>query len=168
MRTWYTVKVGVCPGTVRIRVEKLKYRRHIQQHLLQGVPDGDKSDATLETYRNMYKINVLSTIRTAPLSSQTRCSGLDGSMILVIAILYSCFLTCACIRPGTTPRCTTGSVLELLDANDLELRLLSMATLTNILSFSDTLLLSREECIDAVNDRFHIVVDAIKRCDRFF
>lgn len=43
-----------------------------------------------------------------------------------------------------------------------------MATLTNILSFSDTLLLSREECIDAVNDRFHIVVDAIKRCDSFF
>ena len=37
-RTWYRVKVVVCPGTVRIRVEKLKYRRHIQQHLYKACP----------------------------------------------------------------------------------------------------------------------------------
>ena len=66
---------------------------------------------------------------------------------------------------GTTPRCATGSVLELLDAKDLELRLLSMATLANVLAFSDTLLLSREECIDAVHDRMDVVVGSIKRCD---
>lgn len=56
-------------------------------------------------------------------------------------------------------------MLELLDAKDLELRLLSTATLVNVLAFSDTLLLSREECIDAVHDRMDVVVGSIKRCD---
>lgn len=59
--------------------------------------------------------------------------------------------------------CATGSVLELYDAKDLELRLLSMATLANVLAFSNTLLLSRKECIDAVHDRMDVVAGAIKR-----
>eukprot|EP00903_Cladosiphon_okamuranus_P009429 g8991.t2 len=59
----------------------------------------------------------------------------------------------------------TGSVLELLDTKDLELRFLSIATLTNVLAFSDTLLLSHEECINAVHDRMDAVVAEIKRKD---
>lgn len=62
--------------------------------------------------------------------------------------------------------CATGLVLELLDTDNLELCTLSMTTLANILSFSDTVLLLREECIGAIHDRMDIVVGALKQmCD---
>lgn len=73
-------------------------------------------------------------------------------------------MVCAFVLARILPACATGSVLELLDTKGLELRILSMATLTNVLAFSDTLLLSHEECIYAVHDRMDVVVAEIKRC----
>lgn len=85
-------------------------------------------------------------------------------LLLVACVAYS--LICAHHIFGLAPpTCATGSVLELLDTKDLELRLVAMAALANVLAFSDTLLLSREECINAVRDRMDVVVDAIERCD---
>lgn len=57
-------------------------------------------------------------------------------------------------------------MLQLLDTSELELRLLSMATLANVLAFSDTLLLTREKCVGAIRDRMGVVVGAAKQmCD---
>lgn len=58
-----------------------------------------------------------------------------------------------------------GSVLDLLDANDTELRHLSLAILANLLAFSDSPLLSREECACAVRDHLDSVLLAIPKCD---
>lgn len=56
-----------------------------------------------------------------------------------------------------------GSVLELLDASNLELRILSTAIAANVLAFSDSLLLTNEECIDGFSDVMEVLLDAIKR-----
>lgn len=66
-------------------------------------------------------------------------------------------------------RTHTGSVLELLGTQrllktmNLDLRVLSMAIAANVLSFSDSLLSSREDCIDAFRDRMEIFLSAVKR-----
>lgn len=57
-----------------------------------------------------------------------------------------------------------GSVLELLDTSNLELRILSTAIAANVLAFSDSLLLTNEECIDGFSDAMELLLDAIKRC----
>lgn len=68
----------------------------------------------------------------------------------------------------STPR--SGLVLDLLrtprllEMVNLDLRVLSMAIAANVLSFSDTLLSSREECIDAFRDRMEIILDGVRRC----
>lgn len=54
-------------------------------------------------------------------------------------------------------------MLDLLDANDTELTHLSLAILANLLSFSDTPLLSREECVCAVRNRLDSVLLAIPK-----
>lgn len=54
-------------------------------------------------------------------------------------------------------------MLELLDSTDLELRMLAMVTAANVLSFSDTLLLTNKECIEAFSDCMEDLLDAIKR-----
>eukprot|EP00752_Nemacystus_decipiens_P010599 g9439.t1 len=62
-----------------------------------------------------------------------------------------------------------GLVLDLLETErlletmNLDLRELSMAIAANVLSFSDTLLPSREESIDAFNDRMEIFLDGVRR-----
>lgn len=56
-----------------------------------------------------------------------------------------------------------GPVLELLDSTDLELRMLAMVTAANILSFSDSLLLTNKDCIDAFSECMEDLLDAIKR-----
>lgn len=56
-----------------------------------------------------------------------------------------------------------GSVLELLDTSNLELRVLSLAIAANVLAFSDSLLLTNEECIDGFLDAMEVLLDAIKR-----
>lgn len=58
-----------------------------------------------------------------------------------------------------------GSVLCLLDSNDLELRHLSLSILTNMLAFPDTPLVSREDCLYAVIDHLDKVTAAINTCD---
>lgn len=58
---------------------------------------------------------------------------------------------------------TAGSVLELLDTSNLELRILSTAIAANVLAFSDSLLLTNEECIDGFYDCMEVLLDAIKR-----
>eukprot|EP00903_Cladosiphon_okamuranus_P009407 g8971.t1 len=58
-----------------------------------------------------------------------------------------------------------GSVLELLDTSNLELRMLSTAIAANVLAFSDSLLLTNEECIDGFLDVMEILLDAIKSRD---
>ena len=62
--------------------------------------------------------------------------------------------------------CAAGSVLELLDTSNLELRILSTAIAANVLAFSDSLLLTNEECIDGFSDSMEVFLDAIKRCVR--
>lgn len=56
-----------------------------------------------------------------------------------------------------------GSVLELLDTSNLELRILSTAIAANVLAFSDSLLLTNEECIDGFSDCMEVLLDAVKR-----
>lgn len=56
-----------------------------------------------------------------------------------------------------------GSVLELLDTSNLELRVLSTAIAANVLAFSDSLLLTNEECIDGFLEVMEVLLDAIKR-----
>lgn len=58
---------------------------------------------------------------------------------------------------------SAGPVLELLDASDLELRILSTAIAANILAFSDTLLLTNEACIDLFSDSLEDVLASTKR-----
>ncbi|CBN78350.1 expressed unknown protein [Ectocarpus siliculosus] len=55
-----------------------------------------------------------------------------------------------------------GSVLELLSTGNLELKILSMAIAANVLSFSDSLLMTHEECIDAFRDRMEALLDPVK------
>ncbi|CAM9707104.1 unnamed protein product [Ectocarpus sp. 13 AM-2016] len=55
-----------------------------------------------------------------------------------------------------------GSVLELLSTSNLELKILSMAIAANVLSFSDSLLMAHEECIDAFRDRMEALLDPVK------
>lgn len=57
-----------------------------------------------------------------------------------------------------------GSVLELLDTSNLELRTLSTAVAANVLAFSDSLLLTNEESIDGFFDCMEVLLDAVKRC----
>lgn len=63
----------------------------------------------------------------------------------------------------------TGSVLELLgmqtllEMMNLDLRVLSMAIATNVLSFLESLLSSREEYIDALRDRMETILSATNR-----
>ncbi|CAM9566008.1 unnamed protein product, partial [Ectocarpus fasciculatus] len=56
-----------------------------------------------------------------------------------------------------------GSVLELLGTGNLELKILSLAIAANILSFSDSLLMTHGECIDAFRDKMETLLDVIKR-----
>ena len=56
-----------------------------------------------------------------------------------------------------------GPVLELLDSMDLELRILATATAANVLSFSDSLLLTNKECIDAFFDSMEDLLSTAKR-----
>eukprot|EP00752_Nemacystus_decipiens_P010607 g9445.t1 len=58
-----------------------------------------------------------------------------------------------------------GSVLELLDTSNLELRILSTAIAANVLAFSDSLLLTNEDCIDGFSDAMEVLLDAIKSRD---
>ncbi|CAM9780187.1 unnamed protein product, partial [Ectocarpus sp. 8 AP-2014] len=58
-----------------------------------------------------------------------------------------------------------ASVLELLDTSNMELRALATAIAANVLSFSDSLLLTNEECIDGVSDSMGILLDAVKSRD---
>lgn len=53
--------------------------------------------------------------------------------------------------------------MELLDTDDLELRILATAISANLLSFSDSLLLANEECIDDFADSMEDLLDAAKR-----
>ncbi|CAB1115824.1 unnamed protein product [Ectocarpus sp. CCAP 1310/34] len=55
-----------------------------------------------------------------------------------------------------------ASVLELLDTSNMEVRMLATATAANVLSFSDSLLLTNEECIDGVSDSMGVLLDAVK------
>ncbi|CAN0495866.1 unnamed protein product [Ectocarpus sp. 12 AP-2014] len=55
-----------------------------------------------------------------------------------------------------------GPVLELLSTSNLELKILSMAIAANVLSFSDSLLMAHEECIDAFRDRMEALLDPVK------
>ncbi|CAM9787911.1 unnamed protein product [Ectocarpus fasciculatus] len=61
-----------------------------------------------------------------------------------------------------------GSVLELLgtqrvlETRNLDLRVLSMAIATNVLAFSGSLLLAREECIDAFRPMMEVFLCAVK------
>lgn len=57
-----------------------------------------------------------------------------------------------------------GSVMELLDTSNLELRTLSIAVAANVLAFSDSLLLTNEESIDGFCDCMEVLLDAVKRC----
>ncbi|CAM9226647.1 unnamed protein product [Ectocarpus sp. 4 AP-2014] len=60
---------------------------------------------------------------------------------------------------------TTGAlepVLELLSTSNLELKILSMAIAANVLSFSDSLLMAHEECIDAFRDRMEALLDPLQ------
>ncbi|CAM9555468.1 unnamed protein product, partial [Ectocarpus fasciculatus] len=56
-----------------------------------------------------------------------------------------------------------GSVLELLGTCNLELKILSLAIAANILSFSDSLLMTHGECIDTFRDKMETLLDVINR-----
>ncbi|CAM9437859.1 unnamed protein product [Choristocarpus tenellus] len=58
-----------------------------------------------------------------------------------------------------------GPLTELLDAPDLELRLLATATASNTLAFSDTLLLAKEACIDTFSEAMPELLDSVKSND---
>ena len=60
-------------------------------------------------------------------------------------------------------RQSQGLVLELLGTSNLEIRQLSTAIAANVLSFSDSLLLTNEEVIDAFSDSMDALLDAVKR-----
>lgn len=53
----------------------------------------------------------------------------------------------------------------MLGTGNLELKILSMAIAANVLSFSDSLLMTHEECIDAFRDRMEALLDPVKRWD---
>ncbi|CAN0356250.1 unnamed protein product, partial [Scytosiphon promiscuus] len=76
--------------------------------------------------------------------------------------------TLCCDKATVLPVVDAGalaSVLELLDTSNLELRILSTAIAANVLAFSDSLLLTHEECIDGLSDCMDILLDAaVKRC----
>ncbi|CAN0013646.1 unnamed protein product, partial [Laminaria digitata] len=55
-----------------------------------------------------------------------------------------------------------GSVLEMLGTSNLEIQILSTAIAANVLSFSDSLLLTNEEVIDAFSDCMEALLDAVK------
>lgn len=87
-------------------------------------------------------------------------------MSLKLGFVRCCSL-CVQLRQSTPH---SGSVLELLGTQrlletvNLDLRVLSMAIAANVLSFSDTLLASREDCIDAFHDHMEILLGGIRRC----
>ena len=54
-------------------------------------------------------------------------------------------------------------MLELLGTSNLEIRILSTAIAANVLSFSDSLLLTNEDCIDAFSDCMEDLLGAAKR-----
>ncbi|CAM9467406.1 unnamed protein product [Ectocarpus sp. 4 AP-2014] len=54
-------------------------------------------------------------------------------------------------------------VLDLLDSKHVEVRLLSMATVINVLSFSDGSPLQREECLQAIHGRVETMLCSAKR-----
>ena len=56
-------------------------------------------------------------------------------------------------------------MLELLGTSNLEIRILSTAIAANVLSFSDSLLLTNEEVIDAFSNCMEALLDAVKRCE---
>lgn len=78
-----------------------------------------------------------------------------------IAILNYTFFSPFCLASAI------GPVLELLGTTDLELRILSTAIAANVLSFSDSLLLTNEACINDFSDSMEDLLDAAKRYSLF-
>jgi len=67
----------------------------------------------------------------------------------------------------SVPACTflsgpAGSVLHFLGSTDVELVRVSLSILANMLAFSDTPLVSREECVYAVKDCLDDVLSGLE------